>query len=313
MFKIMEMLTNILFAAIKSGTPILYATIGEILTERSGILNLGLEGLMLIGAISAFITVYYTSCLWLGVFVAFLSGCLISLIHAFLCITLRANQIVSGIATVMFGTGLSALLGKKMVGETIKGFVPLKIPLLSDIPILGKVLFSHDVLVYLSYSLVIISTIFLFNTKWGLYLRSSGENPRAVDAMGISVNKVRYIATVIGGGITAIGGAYLSIAYTQMWIENMTAGKGWIAVALVIFAIWHPLRAALGAYLFGGVGVLQLYIQAAGSRIPAPLLLMLPYVLTIVVLLIISIKRGKGVLLGAPASLGIPYDREERT
>jgi len=309
----MDALITILAAAVRSGTPILYATLGEILTERAGVLNLGLEGLMLMGALSGFWVAYTTSNVVFAIFVAFLVGAAIALVHAFLCVHLGANQVVSGLAITMCGTGASSLLGRGLVGDTIKGIGGVPIPGLSKIPIIGPVLFNHDPLVYLSYLLVIGMGWFLYSTKAGLKLRAVGEAPEVVDSVGLDPVKLRYLYTILGGGLAAVGGAYLSLVYTKMWGEHMTAGRGWIAVALVIFAVWHPARAALGAYLFGGVGALQLRMQAAGTSIPAPLLLMLPSLLTILVLLGISIKKGKGILLGAPSALGVPYQREERT
>lgn len=267
---------------------------------------------MLLGAFSGFSATMVTGNPWLGLAVAVLVGMLVSAIHAFLCVSMGANQVVSGLAITMFGTGLSALLGKAYVGETIRGIGVMPVPLLEKIPILGPVFFNHDPLVYASYLLVGFLCWFIASTRWGLTLRAVGENPRAVDSAGLNVTLLRYAYTMIGGGFAALGGAYLSVVYTQMWVEMMTAGRGWIAVALVIFGIWNPLRAAFGSYLFGGVGALQLRIQAAGTTIPAPLLLMLPYVLTIAVLVAISIKKGKGILLGAPAALGQPFHREER-
>lgn len=308
----MEILIPILSAAIRSGTPILYATLGEILTEKAGVLNLGLEGLMLLGAFSGFSATMVTGNPWIGLAAAVCVGMAVSALHAFLCVTMGANQVVSGLAITMFGTGMSALLGKAYVGETIRGLGILPVPVLAKIPLLGPVLFNHDPLVYLSYVLVGLACWFISSTRWGLTLRAVGENPRAVDAAGLSVARLRYAYTMVGGGLAALGGAYLSVVYTQMWVEMMTAGRGWIAVALVIFGIWNPLRAAFGSYLFGGVGALQLRIQAAGTTVPAPLLLMLPYILTIVVLVGISVRKGKGILLGAPASLGQPFHREER-
>jgi len=308
----MDILTPILAAAVRSGTPILYATLGEILTEKAGIMNLGLEGLMLMGALSGFWATMTTGSLWAGVALAFAVGVMLSAIHAFLCITLKANQVVCGLAIAMFGAGASSMLGRSMVGETVKGFSPLALPFLSRLPVLGPVLFDQDILVYASFVLVGFLTWYIYRTRWGLNLRAVGEAPRVVDAMGLSAVKLRYFYTLLGGGLAAVGGAYMSLAYNKMWGELMTAGRGWIAVALVIFSIWNPLRATLGAYLFGGVGALQLRMQAAGSRIPAPLLLMLPYLLTIAVLFVISAKKGKGMLQGAPAGLGQPYSREER-
>ena len=308
----MEILVPILAAAVRSGTPVLYATLGEILTERAGIMNLGLEGVMLVGAYAGFSVTKSTGNPWLGLLAAALAGALLVTVHAFACIHLGANQVVSGLALTLCGTGLSSLLGRASIGETIRGLGPLPLPGLSQIPFLGPVFFRHDPLVYVSYLLTAFLCWFLFSTRSGLNLRAVGENPRAADAMGLPVARIRYLYTLLGGALAGRGGAYLSVVYTQMWVEGMTAGRGWIALALVIFGIWHPLRAALGSYLFGGVEALQLRIQAAGSSVPAPLLLMLPYLLTILVLLFISLRKGKGILLGAPAALGVPYRREER-
>lgn len=308
----MEILIPILAAAVRSGTPILYATLGEIVTEKSGVMNLGLEGLMLLGALSGFAVTSATGNPWLGVAAAFAAGAFFSLFHAVVCISLGGNQVVSGLALTMLGTGVTAILGRDYVGQLIKGFARLPVPFLSDIPLIGPIFFRHDPLVYLSYGLVAFLCWFLWRTKSGLNLRAVGDNPRAADSLGINVVAIRYIYTMIGGGIVAIGGAYLSVSYSHMWTEGMSAGRGWIAVALVIFAIWNPARAAFGSYLFGGVEACQLRIQAAGTNISAPLLLMLPYVLTITVLVVISIRKGKGILFGAPASLGTPFYREER-
>ncbi|MDD3426394.1 MAG: ABC transporter permease, partial [Aminobacterium sp.] len=270
------------------------------------------EGIMLVGAYTGFSVTYKTGNPWIGVIAAFIIGTMMATIHAFISITLKGNQVVSGLALTMFGTGASSLLGRSYIGFTIKGLNKIPLPLLSDIPILGPVLFNNDALIYVSFVLVVILYMFFVRTRNGLYLRAVGDNPRAADAMGINVDRTRYIYTLIGGGIVAIGGAYMSIAYTKMWAELMTAGRGWIAVALVIFAIWNPFRAALGAYLFGGVEAFQLRLQAAGTSIPTPLLMMLPYILTISVLFFISVSQGKGILFGAPSSLGQPFFREER-
>jgi len=200
-----------------------------------------------------------------------------------------------------------------MIGLTVKGFGKVPVPFLSDIPVAGPVFFDHDPLVYISYGLVLLLLWFIFRTRQGLNLRAVGESPIVVDAMGLSAVRLRYFYTMIGGGMAAVGGAYLSLAYTKMWGEGMSAGRGWIAVALVIFAVWHPARAVLGAYLFGGVGAMQLRIQAAGTSFPTPIMMMMPYLFTILVLLVISVKKGKGILIDAPGALGVPYSREDRT
>ena len=308
----METLIPILAAAIRSGTPVLYAVLGELLTERAGVMNLGLEGVMLVGAFAGFSATRATGNPYIGLLMAFAAGCFIVLIHAFLTISMGTNQVVSGLALSLFGSGLSALLGRNYIGETISGINPVHLFFLGDIPLIGPIFFRHDILVYLSYALIPFLCWFLFRTRAGMNLRAVGENPRATDAMGLSVVKIRYLYTLLGGGLVGLAGGYLSVVYTQMWVEGMTAGRGWIAVALVIFGTWHPARAAIGAYLFGGVEALQLRMQAAGSSIPASLLLMLPYLMTLIVLTVISIRKGKGTGLGAPAALGNPFRREER-
>ena len=308
----METLIPILAAAIRSGTPVLYAVLGELLTERAGVMNLGLEGVMLVGAFAGFSATRATGNPYIGLLMAFAAGCFIVLIHASLTISMGTNQVVSGLALSLFGSGLSALLGRNYIGETISGINPVHLFFLGDIPLIGPIFFRHDILVYLSYALIPFLCWFLFRTRAGMNLRAVGENPRATDAMGLSVVKIRYLYTLLGGGLVGLAGGYLSVVYTQMWVEGMTAGRGWIAVALVIFGTWHPARAAIGAYLFGGVEALQLRMQAAGSSVPASLLLMLPYLMTLIVLTVISIRKGKGTGLGAPAALGNPFRREER-
>ncbi|MDR1133934.1 MAG: ABC transporter permease [Synergistaceae bacterium] len=308
----MDVLIPILAAAVRSGTPVVYAVMGEILAERSGVMNLGLEGLMLLGAFAGFSATQSTGSPELGLAAAFAAGTLATFIHAFLCVTLGGNQTVSGLALAMFGGGMSAMLGRGHIGETIKGLMPFDFPLLCRIPLIGPVFFRHDVMVYISFLLVFFLHFFIFRTRPGMNLRAVGENPRAADAMGMSVSRARYLYTLVGGGLAGLAGGYLSVVYSQMWVEGMTAGRGWIAVALVIFGIWRPVRAMFGCYLFGGIDALQLRMQAAGTSIPAPILLMLPYLMTLGVLVFISIRSKSGILLGAPASLGTPFRREER-
>ena len=306
------LLISILAAAVTSGTPILYAALGEILAERSGVLNLGLEGMMLVGAVSGFMAAVKTSNPWLGLMVAALAGGVLALIHAFLTINLRANQVVSGLALTIFGTGLSGFLGKPLIGiPAPQTFKPVTIPLLGKIPLLGPILFQQDYLVYLSYLLVPILWFYLYRTRPGLHLRAVGENPAAADAMGVGVFSLRYLYVAVGGMLAGIGGAYLSLAYAPTWLENMTAGRGWIAIALVIFSMWDPVRALLGSYLFGGVDALGFRIQAVGAMIPSFFLNMLPYIFTILVL-ILATRLGSRRGAAGPGALGLPYDREER-
>lgn len=299
-------------ATVRSGTPLLFAVLGTIFVERSGVMNLGIEGLMLVGAIGGFVASYNTSSLVLALFVAMLAGAGLASIHAFFTVTLKINQIVSGLAITMLGTGISGIWGKDYIGVIAKRFDPIEIPLLSDIPYIGQIFFQNDLLVYISFILVPLMWFFIYRTRPGMTLRAVGESPEAADARGINVFAVRYFYTILGGSITAIGGAYLSLAYNSMWIENMTAGRGWIAIALVLFATWDPVKALFGAYLFGGITALGLRLQAVGSHISPDFLKMLPYMLTIVVLFFTSTDTLKRKV-GAPSSLGVPYSREEKT
>ncbi len=309
---VLSFIVATLHATVRAGTPLLFAVLGTIFTERSGIMNLGLEGIMLIGAIGGFVVSYNTSNLLLAILVAMIAGAILGLIHAFFTVTLKINQIVSGLAITMLGSGISGLWGKDYIGVVAERFETISIPLLSDIPVIGRILFQHDLLVYISLLAVPLMWFFIYKTRGGMTLRAVGESPEAADARGINVFFTRYLYTIIGGSITAIGGAYLSLAYNSMWIENMTAGRGWIAIALVLFATWDPYKALLGAYLFGGITALGLRMQAVGTHISPDFLKMLPYLLTIVVLFFTSTDTLKRKV-GAPASLGIPYSREDRT
>jgi simple sugar transport system permease protein len=301
---------SVLRAAIPAGTPLLYGTLGEVTAERSGILNLGVEGMMIVGAVTGFGVTRGTGNVWLGVASAALVGGLLALVHAFASITLRVNQVVSGLALTMLGSGLSGLLGKRYIGMPLKTRVEsLAIAGLSDLPILGPLLFRFDPLVYLAIVLVPVLWFMMYKTRWGITLRSVGESPATADAMGINVSLVRYLGVFFGGLMAGIGGAYLSMVYAPAWIEGMTAGVGWIVVALTIFAMWDPLRAMLGAYLFGGVRVLQYRLQPLG--ISPNVLNMLPFVFTILVLLV-SAGEATRKRIGAPAALMQPYMREER-
>ena len=303
---------SIFVVAVEAGTSLLYATLGEIFTERSGILNLGLEGMMLMGAVSGFIVAKGVDNVWVGGMAAMLVGGTLALIHAFLTISLRANQVVSGLALTVFGTGLANFLGRPYVGEIGPKFTSFPLPVLGDIPVLGEAFFRQDLLVYGVYLLVPLCWFFLYKTRPGLHLRAMGENPRAADALGVNVAGLRYLYTILGGMLVGLGGAHLSLAYTPGWTDGLTAGRGWIAVALVIFATWSPARAGAGAILFGGINAVQFRMQAAGTNIPAPFLNMLPYAVTIVVLVVITWWEAVRKRVGAPAALGIPYVREEK-
>ncbi len=305
------MLEILLDATVRAGTPILFATLGAIINERAGIINLGIEGLMLIGALSGFAATFSSGSLLLGVVSAFVAAFIAGSIHALITVQLRGNQIVSGLALTMFGIGVTALFGRGVVGQTIDGFERHAVPLLSQLPVVGKAFFNQNGLIYFSFLLVAFIWFFFYHTRWGLNLRTIGENPAAADACGIAVNRYRFLAVACGSGLVGIGGAYLSLASTPMWIENMTAGRGWIAVALVIFASWSSVRALFGAYLFGGITAMQLRFQAMGTTVSAHVLQMLPYVFTIVVLVISTIRLQKGASQ-QPENLGLPYDREDR-
>ncbi|GIV79982.1 ABC transporter permease [Litorilinea aerophila] len=312
----LALIVNILAAGIRSGTAILFATLGEIFAERAGVLNLGVEGMMLMGAMSAFGVAANTGNPWLGLLVAAGAGGLMALLHAFVTVTLRADQVVSGLALTFLGTGLSAVLGAPLVEVKQAPRLPTwSIPGLAELPLLGPVLFQHNVIVYVGMLLVPLAWFYIYRTRPGLELRAIGEYPAAADVLGVNVYAQRYAYVVLGGVLAGIGGAALSLAITPLWIEGMTAGQGWIAVGLVIFAGWDPVRAALGSYLFGAIRRLPLDLQNLAFFLRNPtygyFMNMLPYLFTILVLVIGS-REAMRRRLGAPAALGQPYVREER-
>jgi ABC-type uncharacterized transport system permease subunit len=304
-----EIIISTLQRTMIAGTPLLLATTGEIICERSGILNLGVEGVMAVGAVVAFIVTMTTGQPWLGVLAAMAAGMTISIIHAFASITLQANQVVSGLALTMLGLGLSGMLGKSYVGKplTIK-MNDFAIPYLSDIPYIGKILFFQSPFFYLAIFLALAAWFLLERTRLGIQIRATGENPKATETQGVNVFLIRYLSVLIGGGFSALAGAHLSISYSKSWIEGMTAGRGWIAIALTIFALWNPGRAIWAAFLFGGIFVVQYLMQPLG--ISPNFLSMLPYIATLLILLLISLKDPKK--LNAPAMLSAPYNRGER-
>lgn len=313
----------ILASAVLYGTPLLFAALGEVLTERSGVLNLGVEGMMLVGAVMGFwavqrFEVTTGASLAAGLAVAALAGAAMALIHAFLVITLRANQIVSGLALTIFAgaAGLSSYLGNDLElsgAPADHAFTPLDVFGLGDIPVLGPIVFGQSALVYGSWACVLAVGLYLARTRLGLNVRAVGESPAAADAMGISVTAYRYAHTLAGGALAGIGGACFSLQITPQWVGGLTGGAGWIAVALVIFAFWRADLCLLGAYLFGAFSALPLTLQARGwlTEIPSEVFQSLPYVMTIVVLVAVSSGAAKR-RLGAPAALGVPYVREER-
>jgi simple sugar transport system permease protein len=299
-------LVGILASGIRLATPYLYASIGETFGQRSGVLNLGVEGQMLLGAFAAFYVTFITGNLWLGLLAAIIVGALMGLGMAFVTVNLHAQQGISGIGFFLFGLGLSDLLFQKMLGtvETVQGFPKIHIPVLSDIPIIGEIFFSQNLLVYFAYLLVPIAWFVMNKTTLGLKIRSIGENPEAADSLGVSVARIRYFTIILGGTLAGIAGASLSIALLNVFQQNMTSGLGFIAVALVYFGGWRMLGVLAGALLFSMVNSLQLWIQVLGIPIPSDIAVMMPYVLTILVL-VASVSRVR-----APSALTKPFERE---
>ena len=302
----MDLVAQLVVLTLAAGTPLVYAALGELVTEKAGVLNLGVEGMMLVGAVVAFIVAANSKSPWLGLGAGMCAGAALSMIFAVVTLTLQANQVASGLALSLFGVGLSAFVGLDYVSVVIEPIRPLAIPGLSDLPVIGKIFFGHNPLVYLSLALFAAIQWFLFRTRAGLILRAVGESPQSAHAIGYPVIRIRYLAVLFGGACAGLGGAYLSIAYNPSWTENMSAGRGWIALALVVFATWKPWRVLAGAYLFGGVTLAQFQAQALGVEIPSQYLSMLPYVATIVVLAVIS-RDAAVIRLNAPASLGKPF------
>jgi general nucleoside transport system permease protein len=304
-----EVILSILQRTLVAGTPLLIATVGEIICERSGILNLGVEGMMAVGAVTAFIVTHHTGNPWLGLCVAIAAGMLLAWLHAFASVSLQSNQVVSGLALTMLGLGLAGFWGKPYVGRPlVVKMNPLPIPLLCELPVLGALLFNQNPFFYIALLLAIAAWFVLEHTLLGIRIRSAGENPRATEAQGVNVSRIRYLAVVVGGGFAGMAGAHLSLAYSRSWIEGMTAGRGWIVIALTIFALWNPLRAIVGAFLFGGIFVLQYILQPLG--IAPNFLAMLPYLATLLVLLLVGLRDRRR--LNAPAMLAEPYRREDR-
>ena len=300
------MLEAILLTVITAATPLVIAALGELVTERSGVLNLGVEGMMIMGAVSAFAATQITGSPYIGVLAGIAAGGAFSLLFGFLTLTLVANQVATGLALTILGLGLSGQLGESFVGQPGIKLQPIVVPLLSDIPFMGRLLFQQDLIFYLSIALVVGINWFLFKSRTGLKMRAIGDNHASAHALGINDIRTRYLAVMFGGACAGLAGAQLSLVYTPQWVENMTAGRGWIALALVVFASWRPLRLLAGGYLFGAVSIGQLHAQAFGIGIPSQVLSALPYVATIVVLIIISHNR-RTTLINTPASLGKPF------
>lgn len=302
-------------AAIVAGTPLLYAILGELIAERAGQLNLGVEGMMLMGAVIGFKAAIATSNPYLSLLAAMFAGAAAALIYAILTITLRANHIVTGLTLTIFGAGFASFMGQDLMGETVPlsmkiFFENFKIPLLGDIPVIGQIFFNQGILVYIGYISTVIAGLYIYRTQIGLHLRAVGENTAAADAAGINVTLYKYIHVLIGGLLCGLAGAYLSLVYIPSWQENVTAGRGWIAVALVIFCKWNPYLVMGGAFLFGGLDIIGFRIQKYEFSISQYIIDLLPYIVTIIILILVSIRKSRSG--SAPANLGITYFREER-
>ncbi len=301
------MASGLIAGAIQAGTALLLAALGELVLERAGVLNLGLEGIMLVGAFAGFAASHATGSPLLALGASLLAGMLMGILHGTLTVSLRASQVVAGLAIVMLGTGLSGFFGQPLIGKTAPGLPTVSVPLLSRLPLLGPALFRHDPLVFVALGLVPALSFVLTKTTWGLMVRAVGENPEAAYVQGIPVVRVRMVSSMLAGCLAGLGGAHLSLAYNRMWIERMVAGRGWIALAVVIFSLWRPWRALAGASLFGLVAALTFRLQAIGTPVSAPLLQTLPYLTTVVVLTLTAWRR-RGRLAEAPRALTIPWE-----
>lgn len=299
----MDMAQNILLTILTASTPLLIAAIGELVVERAGVLNLGVEGMMIIGAVCGFAAGTLSGSPWIGMLAAIAAGALFSLLFGFLTLSLAANQVATGLSLTLLGIGLSGFIGESFVGSPGAKLPSLHIPYLTDIPLVGRLLFGQDPIFYMSLALIAGVSWFLFNTRAGLTLRAIGDSHKSAHALGINVIRTRYLAVLFGGACAGLAGGHLSLVYTPQWVENMSAGRGWIALALVVFASWRPWRVLGGAWLFGAVTIGQLHAQAIGLGIPSQLLSSLPYLATIVVLVLISRNR-RLTIINTPASLG---------
>jgi simple sugar transport system permease protein len=296
----------IVLAVLAASTPLLLAATGELVVERAGVLNLGVEGMMIMGAACAFAGAYLTGSTWVGAVCGILAGIALASVFALLTLGLAVNQVATGLALTILGIGLSGLIGAGFVGEKITPAPQLYLPLLTDLLFIGRIVFGQDAFVYLSLALIAAVSWFIYRTRWGLVVRAVGDNQASAHALGYPVLTIRAFAVLFGGACAGLAGAYLPLAYTPFFIPGMTAGRGWIALALVVFASWLPGRLIAGAYLFGAVTILQLHAQGAGLGIPSQLMSSLPYLATVVVLIVISRARGTA-RSAAPASLGLVF------
>ncbi len=300
-----QQIQDVLVIVVTAATPLLIAAVGELVSERAGVLNLGVEGMMIVGAATGFAAAYLTDSTMLGVIAGILAGAVLASIFAFLTLGLAANQVASGLALTILGRGVANLIGSSFVGLKRTPAPHLYIPGLSDLPMVGKLIFGQDFFVYFALLLTGAVAYWLMRTRSGLTLRAVGDNHSSGHSLGVPVRRIRLLAVLFGGGCAGLAGSYLSLAYTPFWSPDMTAGRGWIALALVVFASWKPWRALAGALLFGGVSVLQLVFQTWGVPIAPQFLAALPYLTTIAVLVVLSIRDIRGA--AAPASLGIPF------
>lgn len=305
-------MTGLFSATIRLAAPIIFATMGEILVERSGVLNLGIEGIMLMGAVTGFLTTLQTGSLWAGMLAASIIGLVFGLFMAFLAVYLGLSQHVAGLGITLLSSGLAMYVYRLVVGAPtvppiITPFTKIAIPSLSQIPLLGEVFFNQYALVYISWAVVLLMWVFLYKTKWGLAVRTVGENPFAADTVGINVNLTRTICLAVGGVLMGVGGAFLTLAHNNMFLIDIVGGRGWVAIAMVIFGRWDPVGGTLGALMFGFLDAFQLRMQGMGADIPFHLFLMIPYLATVIALVIGSSSKA-----GAPAGLLKPYRREEK-
>ena len=304
-------IAGLIGATMRMATPIMFATIGEIITERAGVLNLGIEGIMLMGAMTGFLVSLNTGSLWIGVLAAAAVGMLLALLMSFLAVYLGLSQHVSGLGITLFSTGLAMFVyrlhfGSPLVPPTVKPFTTVAIPLLSKVPIIGQGLFNQYVLTYAAWLLIPVVSFILYKTQIGLKIRTVGENPFAADTVGVNVNRTRTVCLVVGGALMGIGGSFLTLAHQNMFLIDVIGGRGWVSIAMVIFGNWDPLKGSLGAVIFGFLDGLQLRLQGLGIRVPFHIFLMIPYLMTIVALVVVS-RRAT-----VPAGLLKPYRREER-
>ena len=304
----LNLLSYILFATVMAGTPLIIAGLGELVTEKAGVLNLGCEGMMSVGAVAAFAVAFSTHNYFLAILAGMGAGMAMSMLFAVAALTLMANQVACGLALSIFGVGLAAFVGKPLESISITAGKPLAIPLLDKIPVLGPAFFQQQPLVYFSWALLAAVAWFLYRSKTGLVLRAVGESPVSANAIGYRVVRIRYLAVLFGGAMAGVAGAFMVVFYTPLWVEGMIAGRGWISIALVVFATWRPLRVMVGAYLFGGCMITQMFVQGSGLHlaIPAQFLSALPYLATVLVLVLISRNRST-IRLNSPASLGQPF------